>query len=120
MCEDPYAEDLLGRQLLQVGNRFHLLPFRRYPVEEMYESPLRVVLSTDEQVAFPVFQVATDGSSRQLVGGFAAVLMPAYADIGMAVVGKGKMRDIHQHTSRAASLHPGPPHDSAGVPNWNS
>ena len=91
MCRDPYSEDLLGRQLLQVGNRFHLLPFRHYPVEELYEAPLRVVLSAEEQMAPAVFQVVTDGSSRDKVGGYAAVMMPAYGDIEMAVVARGKL-----------------------------
>ena len=69
-----------------MGNRFHLLPFRHYPVEELYEAPLRVVLSAEEQMASAVFQVVTDGSSRDKVGGYAAVMMPAYGDIEMAVV----------------------------------
>ena len=91
MCENLYSQDLLGRQLLQVGNRFHLLPFRHYPVEEMYEAPLRVVLSAEEQMASAFFQVVTDGSSRDKVGGYAAVMMPAYGDIEMAVVARRKM-----------------------------
>ena len=76
----------------EVGSRFYLLPFRHYPVEDMYDSPLRVVLSAEEQMAPAVFQVVTDGSSKQNVGGYAAVLMPAYGDVEMAVVGRGKMQ----------------------------
>ena len=34
---DPQGVDLLGRQVLQVGTRFALLPMRHVPIEEPYD-----------------------------------------------------------------------------------
>ena len=47
----------------------------RSHIEEPYDSPLRVVLVSEESVASLVLQAATDGSARQQVGGYAAVLL---------------------------------------------
>ena len=91
MCADPYQEDVLGRQLLQVGQRFHLLPFRHIPVEELYDAPLRVILASEETLAPAVVEVATDRSARQQTGGYAAVMLCPYSEIETAVVGKGRM-----------------------------
>ena len=88
---DPTKVDLLGRQVLQIGWRFQLLPMRHVPIEEAYDSPLRVVEIDEADHATPVVQIATDGSCRTGTGGFAAVLKAPYADIETAIVGRGRM-----------------------------
>ena len=91
MTADPYQENLMGRQLLQLGRRFHLLPMRHFPVEEVYDSVLRVVPQDCEDNCLAQFQVATDGSAKTEVGAYAAVLLAPYSGIETAVVGRGRM-----------------------------
>ena len=91
MVRDPLRENLMGRQLLQLGQRFHLLPMRHVPVEEPYEEVLRIVPQAGEEDSLAQFQIATDGSARTSVGAYSAVLLAPYAAIETAVVGRGKM-----------------------------
>ena len=91
MVGDPLRENLMGRQLLQLGQRFHLLPMRHVPVEEPYEEVLRIVPQAGEEDCLAQFQIATDGSARSSVGAFSAVLLAPYAAIETAVVGRGRM-----------------------------
>ena len=64
---------------------------RHVPIEEAYDSPLRVVEIDEADHATPVVQTATDGSCKTGTGGFAAVLLAPYADIETAIVGRGRM-----------------------------
>ena len=91
MTADPCQENLMGRQLLQLGRRFHLLPMRHFPVEEVYDSVLRVVPQDCEDNSLAQFPVATDGSAKAEVGAYAAVLLAPYSEIETAIVGRGRM-----------------------------
>ena len=94
MVGDPFQENLMGRQLLQLGHRFHLLPMRHVPVEEPYEEVLRIVPQEGEEDCLAQFQIATDGSAKSSVGAFSAVLLAPYSEIETAVVGRGKMAGV--------------------------
>ena len=72
--------DLHERQLLVVGRKFFLLPMRHFPVEELYDNSLCVVPDTDAYQDLSGWIVATDGSSRLNIGGFAVVIQPPGAD----------------------------------------
>ena len=61
-------KDLLGRQVLQVGRQFMLLPMRHVPVEEAYDAPFRIVHVADDEHAASVVQVASDGSAIRTLG----------------------------------------------------
>ena len=91
MVGDPFKEDLMSRQLLQLGQRFQLLPLRHVPVEEPYEDILRIVPQDGEEDCLAQFQIATDGSARAEVGAFAAVILAPYSGVETAVVGRGRM-----------------------------
>ena len=68
--------DLHERQLLVVGRRFHLLPMRHFPIEELYDGSICVVPDTDAYQDLLGWVVATDDSSRSGLGGFAVVIQP--------------------------------------------
>ena len=89
--EDVMHVDLLGRQVLQVGKQFMLLPMRHVPVEEAYDAPFRVVHLAEDDMVAPVVQIASDGSAKEGRGGFAAILLSPYAPIETAIAGKGLM-----------------------------
>ena len=72
--------DLHERQLLVVGKKFLLLPMRHFPIEELYESSICVVPDTDAYHDLSGWVVATDGSCRSNIGGFAVVIQPPGAD----------------------------------------
>ena len=99
MVGDPLKEDLMGRQLLQLGQRFHLLPVRHVPVEEPYEEVLRSVPQDGEEDSLTHFQLATDGSARAEVGAFATVILAPYSEVETAVVGRGRMFGIATNTT---------------------
>ena len=46
--DDLDKVDLMGRSLLQVGEKFVLLPFRHVPIEPEYESSFRMIPSAEE------------------------------------------------------------------------
>ena len=106
MTADPYQENLMGRQLLQLGRRFHLLPMRHFPVEEVYDSVLRIVPQDCEDNCLAQFQVATDGSAKSEVGAFAAVLLAPYSGIETSIVGRGRMTVSATNITRNASIYP--------------
>ena len=83
--------DLLGRQVLQVGKQYMLLPARHVPAEEACDAPFRIVHVADDALAASVVQVASDGSAKGHRGGFAALMLAPYAPIDSAIVGKGLM-----------------------------
>ena len=58
--------DLLGRSLLQVGEKFTLLPFRHVPVEQPYDSSYTLVPSVEDHADETTIQVCSDGSHRTL------------------------------------------------------
>ena len=55
--DDVMSVDLLGRQVLQVGRQFMLLPMRHVPVEEAYDAPFRIVQVADDEHAASVVQL---------------------------------------------------------------
>ena len=65
--------------LLQVGEKFVLLPFRHVPVEPDYESSFQYVPEA-------VLQVCSDGSSRDRKGALAVSFLAPYAPIEQSVV----------------------------------
>ena len=66
--------DLFHCQLLVVGPAFHLLPMRHFPMEDLYDSCLRVVPETDAYSDLGAWVIPTDGSCRNGHGGFCVVL----------------------------------------------
>ena len=71
--------------------KFSLLPMRHVPIEEAYDSPLRIIELGQQEYASQAVQIATDGSSRRQQGGFAAILLSPYANMKTAIVGRGAM-----------------------------
>ena len=83
--------DLLGRSLLQIGEKFTLLPFRHVPVEEAYLSSFTCVPSPDNDSHQACVQVVSDGSHRSTVGGIAVGFLAPYALLEQAVIGQAKV-----------------------------
>ncbi|CAE7306848.1 unnamed protein product [Symbiodinium sp. CCMP2592] len=98
----PEQVDLCGRQLLQNGDFYSLLPIRHVPVEAPYSTSfLRLDHGTESQALEEVatehlFRVFSDGSASQNrgtpgCGGAAVVLLPPYQTIENAVVSYFKL-----------------------------
>ena len=78
--------DLLGRSLLQIGEKFVLLPFRHVPVEPEYESSFRFIPEVSISENEAAVQVCSDGSSRDSRGALAVAFSAPYSLIENAVV----------------------------------
>ena len=98
----PEEVDLCGRQLLQNGEFFSLLPIRHVPVESAYAVSFQCLDHEREfRVSDPVtsehlLRVYSDGSAsqhrgQQGSGGAAVVILPPYATIEQAVVSHFKI-----------------------------
>ncbi|CAE7306866.1 unnamed protein product [Symbiodinium sp. CCMP2592] len=98
----PEQVDLCGRQLLQNGDFYSLLPIRHVPVEAPYSTSfLRLDHGTESQALEEgatehLFRVFSDGSASQNrgtpgCGGAAVVLLPPYQTIENAVVSYFKL-----------------------------
>ena len=82
---------LLGRCLLQVGEKFTLLPFRHVPVEQEYDSAFKFVPDValfDNEASV---QVCSDGSSKQHTGALAVSFLAPYAHLEHAVIAQAKI-----------------------------
>ena len=90
--------DLLGRSLLQVGERFILLPFRHVPVEEAYDSAFQFVpdVSVDDSEA--VIQVCSDGSCKNKQGALAVSFLAPYAPLEQAVLAQASIQGVCKST----------------------
>ena len=58
------------------GRQFHLLPMRHFPIEELHDASIHVLPDTDAYQHLFGWIVATDGRSRNHLGGFAVVIQP--------------------------------------------
>ena len=85
---------MLGRSLLQVGERFILLPFRHVPVEEAYDSAFQFVpeVSVDDSEA--VIQVCSDGSCKNKQGALAVSFLAPYAPLEQAVLAQASIQGV--------------------------
>ena len=83
--------DLLGRCLLQIGDRFKLLPFRHVPVEPPYGTSYEVVPEVHFSVDTALIQVCSDGGSKSNEGSIAVTLLAPYASLEEAVIFQQKI-----------------------------
>ena len=84
--------DMLGRSLLQVGEKFTLPPFRHVPVEQPYETSFSFVPVTDESKDDLTIQFCSDGSHKSGQGAGAVVVLPPYTPIQEAVVAQFRVQ----------------------------
>ena len=73
--------ELLGRSLLQVGDKFWLLPFRHVPVESPYPSPYTFVPAPDDTTNQACCRISSDGSAHNYEGGGGLAILPPYGRI---------------------------------------
>ena len=84
--------DLQGRSLLQVGEKFTLLPFRHVPIEPDYESSFQFVPAVAVEDTDAVLQVCSDGSSRDRKGALAVSFLAPYTPIEHSVVSQAAIQ----------------------------
>ena len=82
----------MGRCLLQVGEKFLLLPFRHVPIEPAYESSFQVVPSAEESANDVTLQFCSDGSHKAGIGAGAVVVLAPYAHLQSAVIAQFKVQ----------------------------
>ena len=83
--------DLLGRCLLQVGEKFVLLPFRHVPVEAAYDTSFQFIAEVQTHDSDTAVQVCSDGSSRHNKGALAVSFLAPYAPIEQAVISQASI-----------------------------
>ena len=94
--------DLHGRSLLQVGEKFTLLPFRHVPVEEPYLSSYTFIPSPSAHDNEASVQVVSDGSHKNKRGALAVCFLGPYAPIEQAVIAQKRVEG--ECTSTKAEL----------------
>ena len=83
--------DLLGRCLLQVGEKFVLLPFRHVPVETAYDTSFQFIAEVQTHDSDTAIQVCSDGSSRHNKGALAVSFLAPYAPIEQAIISQASI-----------------------------
>ena len=86
--------DLQGRSLLQIGEKFTLLPFRHVPVEAAYETSFRFIPEARVFDNERAIQVCSDGSSKNKKGALAVAFLAPYAPIHEAVLAQAAISGV--------------------------
>ena len=92
--DDLTLVDLGRRSLLQVDEKFTLLPFRQPPFELDYESSFTVVSSPSHNDEEGTLRVCSDGSSQANSGSFAVSFLAPYAPLSSAVIAQAKISGV--------------------------
>ena len=83
--------DLQGRSLLQIGEKFTLLPFRHVPIEPEYDTSFRFVPEVSVFDNDKAVQVCSDGSSKNKRGGLAVAFLAPYAPLHDAILAQASI-----------------------------
>ena len=84
--------DLGRRSLLQIDEKFTLLPFRQPPFESDYESSYSFISSPVDHDEEACLRVCSDGSSRSNSGSLAVSVLGPYALLADAVIAQAKIQ----------------------------
>ena len=86
--------DLGRRSLLQIDEKFSLLPFRQPPFETDYDTSFSVIISPAHHDEESTLRVCSDGSSKDNKGALAVTFLAPYAPLSSAVVVQAKVSDF--------------------------